>query len=133
MRRRRRAVAPDDPDRLVEREIHRDGDEPAGVEVVVVPRSFEVVSGGVVDALDTAHRITISYDAARLGADGQPDLATSYSALNGGSWASDEQLLNAGVWDVVRFRVVFDLDAGAGGGAGAAPPRLSFLRLPFRF
>jgi hypothetical protein len=106
----------------------------AGVLASVVPRTFEVETGGVIDGLSTFHRIEVSYDAAPAGPDGQPDLSASYSALNGGGWATDEQLLNAGTWDYVRFRVLFDVDfGGTGGGAQSAPPRVNFLRVPFRF
>ena len=98
------------------------------VQAELVPRSFQVFTGGVADAL--AARIRITFDATRSDGLGRPDDALSYSATNG-AFAGDVSLLNQQTWDFVRFQVDFELPSPLE--AGVPLPALGHLRVPFRF
>ncbi|MEZ6005252.1 MAG: hypothetical protein R3F33_13800 [Planctomycetota bacterium] len=103
------------------------------VSAALRPNFFRVSSQGQLDSYPLGTEVAISFDAAMLGADGLPDEATSFSAVNG-DLTSDVTDLNGQNWDLVRFRVVFDLNTGGGGVNPTAPrPSLEFIRLPFIF
>lgn len=98
------------------------------VQAELVPRSFQVQTGGVADAL--AARIRITFDAAQSDGLGRPDEAASYSAATG-ALTGDPSLLNQESWDFLRFQVDFDLASPL---EVAVPlPALRHLRLPYRF
>ena len=98
----------------------------------IIPRSFGVYTWITRDAHSVDHRVTISFDAARAGADGRIDESTALSAA--GSWVTRLSDLSGQPWDFLRFEVRFDLDVS---GNGYQPlersPVLDFLKIPVDF
>ncbi|QDV10027.1 hypothetical protein Poly30_55880 [Planctomycetes bacterium Poly30] len=100
--------------------------------IEIHPQSFEVYTLVDRDRIYFDHRITITFDAARAAADGQPDLSTAYSASNG--WTPDVNELSGAAWDFLRFEVQFELDVS---GDGYQPferaPAIDFIKIPVDF
>ena len=136
------------------------------LEAEIVPFFFRVVTAGVEDLFPALTDITISFDATvedpltgqpssspdaaysdriavgAVTADMRNGFATDISALNGqvaeqGQTDPTMLVLETPVWDFVRFRVEFNIDADTDPtttpGANSPRPGLDFLRIPYRF
>jgi hypothetical protein len=105
-------------------------DPPAGLEYVVYPNSFRVVTSGIADLMPSSVAVRIRFEGAPAGPDGLPDV----DDLTHVDMTGDISELNANTIDFVRFEVLFDIDAdGAGLSATSSLPALDFLRVKFRF
>ncbi len=97
----------------------------------LVPRFFQVSTGGVVDSLPATAFVRIRFQAAADDGSGAPD------ALNPlVDWTGDISQFNGlapGDIQFFRFEVEFDLAAGGPVSATTAPVSLDFLRIPFLF
>lgn len=123
------------------------------VSASLIRHDFRLFTGAVADLYPEDTEVRILFDATILDpATGLPSETMSFSATNAvtaGEPTSNIALLNDGDpmpppdpnndfvgWDFVRFRVIFDLDAGAtqdGIPLGVPRPSLDFIRLPFLF
>lgn len=103
---------------------------PGGLEYIVYPNSFRVVTSGVNNFMPNNVTVQFQFEAAPAGPDGLPDVgAASYVPLT-----SDISDLNAVAPDFIRFDVLFNLDAlNAGLSATSPRPALDFSRIKFRF
>jgi len=103
---------------------------PAGLEYVVYPNSFRVVTSGVENFMPDSVTVQFLFEGAPAGPDGLPD-------VNGGThvaMTTDISELNVAAPDFIRFEVVFNLDAQAAGLSATSPrPALDFSRIKFRF
>jgi hypothetical protein len=104
----------------------------ANTSVEVISRSFEVYTWITRDAHSVDHRVTVTFDAAQAGTDGEADETTAFSL--GGGWAPDVSALSGQPWDFLRFEVRFELDVS---GDGYSPlersPVLDFIKVPIDF
>lgn len=102
------------------------------VEYELVPRFFEVETGGLADQLPDTGYISILFQATAVGPDGLPDETAPVV-----DWTPDITDLNGvtpGDIDFFRFEVEFNLDSAAAGlTVDSEASSLNFLRLPFLF
>ncbi len=104
----------------------------ASTRVEVVSRSFEVYTWVTRDLHSLDHRVTITFDAARAGADGTADASTAFSL--GGGWTPEVSDLSGQPWDFLRFEVRFELDvSGDGYDPLERSPLLNFIKVPVDF
>ncbi|HEX6885447.1 MAG TPA: Ig-like domain-containing protein [Planctomycetota bacterium] len=100
----------------------------------LVPRFFQVVTGGQPDFLPQSAFVRIRFQAAGDNGAGAPDEA---NPLTDPPWTSDLSLFDqipAGELQFFRFEVEFDLDAlDQGIGASTQTVALDFLKIPFVF
>ncbi len=98
------------------------------------PNFFRMFTAGDLDRYPANANVRIWFDATMTGANGKPDPALSFSALNSGQPATDSGSLNGQNWDYFRFGVTFDITANGGALDPLAPrPALQFMRMPFGF
>ncbi len=106
-------------------------------EVEVVPFFFRFLTAGVNDAYPGNTEVLISFDATvENPLTGLPsaDPAAAFSNGDVTAFTPDISLLNADVWDFVRFKVEFNLDEAMTGVDLQAPrPGMNYLRIPYRF
>jgi hypothetical protein len=100
----------------------------------LVPRFFQVTTGGLEDALPLSSFVRLRFQAARANPLGQPD---ETDPLTDPPWTSDLALFNQltpGELQFFRYEVEFDLDAEDEGiTADTLPVNLEFLKIPFVF
>ncbi len=104
------------------------------VSVALRPGFFRISTNGAMNSYAPNTSVRIRFDATTYGTDGLPDEEHSYSALHGAEPTADINDLNGQNWDVLRFKVEFDLSPSGQPVNPLAPrPALEFLRLPFVF
>jgi hypothetical protein len=108
-------------------------DPPEGVTALrLMPRFFQVSTGGLENLLPTSAFVRLRFQAARDNGAGRPDEANPLQ-----DWTSDIALFNqlpAGELQFFRYEVDFDLDAlDQGVNEGTEPVSLEFLKIPFVF
>lgn len=100
----------------------------SSVDASLVPRHFRA-GGPTADTLPVGASVEISWNAAKYLAG-----TTMIDGNSAHGWTTDINDLNQDDWDVVRWRVGFDLDsAGTGYDVSDPRPYLEFLRVPFSF
>lgn len=101
-----------------------------GVEFLIHPNSFRVITNNVFDSLPDSVSVEFSFEGAGTDAEGLPDT----TAPNAVASTHDIADLTAGQPDFIRFDVLFNLDAlGAGLSSNNPVPSLDFTRIKFRF
>ncbi|MFT5050406.1 MAG: hypothetical protein ACI8QZ_001808 [Chlamydiales bacterium] len=106
-------------------------------QVSYVPTFFRVATAGLSDQLAAGTGVTVTFDATLQDLVGDPDPTLAYSEQDDGMGMGDVlgftgeiTDLNAQNWDFVRFRVLFDLNAGGGSlDPDTAQPSLDHLRI----
>jgi len=103
---------------------------PGGLEYIVYPNSFRIVTSGVNDFMPNSVTVQFQFEAAPAGPDGLPDLTSpAYVPLT-----NDISLLNSVAPDFVRFNILFNLDALSAGLSATSPrPALDYTRIKLRF
>ena len=101
----------------------------------LVPQTVRVVTEGILDSYPDKANIVLQYDATVWDTVlGTPSEDLSYSAQNGDLTEDLGDLNSGNLWDFIRFKVIFDLDALETGVDPSTPkPGLDSLRLQFEF
>ena len=106
----------------------------ADVEMLLLPRFFDVSTNGVGGAVPANSSVTITFEGAVADTDGNPDVSGMLPVPSTGDVTALFDMGLSQPIEFVRFEVEFNLDVADTGLSATAPrPALEFLRLPFRF
>ena len=105
-----------------------------GSSASIEPTFFRLETAGQQGMLTATSSVMIEFDATTSNSLNEPDEGASFSASNGGDFATNISDLTNDPWSWVRFRVTFDIANDAGALPLNSPlPSLTLLRLPFLF